>query len=260
MASSLNGSETNLTPAPPTTPKNTFTRSFQQQLVLSKDLSGRPPRPSNANSSLNISTSDSFNTTANGTTNGDLLNKTAPGNLISAQQQQQELSKNTVLIPPSPPTGARTRPNYRGGWNSVERIMSGSLRLSRASTRTSLASDDLDKYMNANENFGGSLGNIENMNPSLQKGFNMSEKPLNPINNLAPLPQPRVSSTNNARIYSGRSQETGLSTASYDPPSSQAPPPVKPRKSSSIANLNSTSNDPHGFKINSYYSNENSKN
>lgn len=219
VASSLNGSESNLTPAPPTTPKNTFTRTFQQQqLSQSKDLSGRPPRPSNANSSLNFSNSETFNQQLN----GELLNKTAPGNLIT--NYQQENLRNTILIPPSPPTGTRTRPNLRGGWNSVERVMSGSLRLSRASTRTSLASDDLDKYMN-NDNFGGSLGNIENVNPSLPKGYN--EKMSNQVNNLAPLPQPRVSSTNNPRIYSGRSQDTGLSTASYDPPSSHNPPPVK---------------------------------
>ncbi len=259
VASSFNGSESNLTPAPPTTPKNTFTRSFQQLVPNnnSKDLTGRPPRPSNANSSLNFSTSE----TTNGNGGGEVLNKTAPGNLISVvganstyqqqqqEQQQQQNLRNTILIPPSPPTGGvRTRPNHRGGWNSVERVASGSLRLSRASTRTSLASDDLDKYMNNNDNFGGSLGNLENINPSLPKGFNLNEKQLianNPINSLAPLPQPRVSSNNNnnnnnniinnnnnngssnGRIFSGRSQETGLSTASYDPPSSHVPPPVK---------------------------------
>jgi hypothetical protein len=155
-----------------------------------------------------------------------MLNKTAPGNL---SQSTQDHLRNTILVPPSPPTGVRTRPNHRGGWNSVERIMSGSLRLSRASTRTSLASDDLEKYMN-NDNFGGSLGNIENIHPNIPKGFNLNEKSsliANPVNNLAPLPQPRISSTNNARIFSGRSQETGLSTASYDPPSTHVPPPVK---------------------------------
>ena len=132
--------------------------------------------------------------------------------------------------------------------------MSGSLRLSRASTRTSLASDDLDKYMsNSNslaDNYGGSLNNVESMNPAMGPlGFNQSN--LNTGHLMKPLAQPRNASTNSAnnngggggnmRIISGRSQDTVMSSSSYDMPTmSQAPPPIKPRKSSSVASLNNS--------------------
>lgn len=139
-------------------------------------------------------------------------------------------------IPPSPPTGVKTRPSYRGGWASTDRITSGSLRLSRASTRTSLASDDLDKYMNTNletnSTYGGSLNNIENMNPTLPSGFINSNYETNgmPIGGVKPLAQPRIpssNSANNLRILSGRNQETALSAVSYEQPPSQIPPPIK---------------------------------
>ena len=205
-----------MTPAPPTTPKNTFTRSFQQ-LSVSKDLSGRPPRPININNS-SLNASENFINIPNGE-----LSKTAPANLI------------TNLIPPSPPTaGSKTRPNHRGGWTSAERLMSASLRLSRASTRTSLASDDLDRYMTTNEqnNFGGSLGNI--INPNMSNGFlNENSLKSNSMNNglNKPLVQPRItssSSANNNRIPSGRMHDTTMqSAASYEAPNLLIPPPVK---------------------------------
>ena len=219
-----------MTPAPPTTPKNTFTRSFQQQL-LPKDLAGRPPRPTN-NLNNSLSLTDTF-----GNNTQSELSKTAPGSLTSA-------TNNGLGIPPSPPTTVKTRPNYRGGWNSAERIMSGSLRLSRASTRTSLASDDLDKYMNNSnglgDKYGGSLNNVEIVNPTLQPiGFSNNSTTSNNTanNNSKPLPQPRIASsssvTNNTnnRIISGRIQDTGMSTSSYDIPNylSQMPPPIKVR-------------------------------
>ena len=141
--------------------------------------------------------------------------------------------------------------------------MSGSLRLSRASTRTSLASDDLDKYMsNSNslaENYGGSLNNVESMNPAM--GLNQSS--LSGGHLMKPLTQPRNASTNSAsnnanngssnmRMVSGRSQDTVMSSSSYDMPTmSQAPPPVKPRKSSSVASLNN--NNSSGEQPNSFY-------
>lgn len=196
IASSFNGSESNLTPAPPTTPKNNFFRSFQVGL-------GRPPRPINTNSMSNE------------------FNKTAPASLNNIHASETGELRNTIAIP-SPPTSVKTRPNLRNGWNSTERIMSGSMILSRASTRTSLASDDLEKYMNA------SLTNINN-SPS-------SQIPL-----LKPIAPPRISSSGsgNTKIYSGRPQE---SSASLDAINTHAPPPVKPRKSSSITSLNNTDN------------------
>lgn len=197
IASSFNGSEPNLTPAPPTTPKNNFFRSFQAGL-------GRPPRPINTNS---MSTE---------------FNKTAPASLNNIHACESEELRNTIAIP-SPPTGVKTRPNLRNGWNSTERILSGSMRLSRASTRTSLASDDLEKYMNA------SLTNINNPTSS--------QVPI-----LKPIAPPRISSSGsgNIKIYSGRPQE---SSASLDALTIQAPPPpIKPRKSSSINSLNTADN------------------
>jgi hypothetical protein len=237
LASSLNGSESNLTPAPPTTPKNTFTRTFQQQL-LPKDLTGRPPRPTN-----NLNNSLSLTENIGGNHQSE-LSKTAPGSLTSSSGINNNGSNNFngLGIPPSPPTTVKTRPNYRGGWNSAERIMSGSLRLSRASTRTSLASEDLEKYMNTTnglggDKYGGSLNNVENANSTLQPiGFSNQNNNNSTANiNSKPLPQPRNSSsssvTNNSnnRIMSGRNQETGMSTSSYDIPNylSQIPPPIK---------------------------------
>lgn len=188
-------------------------------------MSGRPPRPThNLNNSLSLADNIGNHQSE--------LSKTAPGSLTSSSG-----------IPPSPPTTVKTRPNYRGGWNSAERIMSGSLRLSRESTRTSLASDDLDKYMNKSnglggDKYGGSLNNVENVNPTLQPiGFSNQNNNNNITANInnKPLPQPRNSSsgsvTNNPnnRTASGRNQETGMSTSSYDIPNylSQMPPPIK---------------------------------
>jgi hypothetical protein len=106
--------------------------------------------------------------------------------------------------------------------------MSGSLRLSRASTRTSLASDDLEKYMTSTnmDNFGGSLNNIENINPSTI-GQNMMGVG---VGVPKPLPPPRLNSsgsTNNMKLFGGRSQDTVMSTASFEMPNPIAPPPVK---------------------------------
>ena len=227
-----------MTPVPPTTPKNTFTRSFQQlNVTIGKD--GRPPRP------LNSSLTNSMN---NDNTNTELI-KTAPA-AISTEANGADGAGLKTIIPSPPPNGARTRPNHRG-WVSAERVMSGSLRLSRTSTRTSLASDDLDKYMNNTntlgtmDSFGGSLGNIENILPTIPNGFNGVNSLLNTalVNNSStnkshvaqPQPQPRTSSSssvNNARMLSGRSQEVGLglnsgSCETLPSSSHQVPPPVK---------------------------------
>lgn len=125
-------------------------------------------------------------------------------------------------IPPSPPTVAKTRPNYRTGWSSAERILSGSMRLSRASTRTSLASDDLEKYMN------GSLNNMSLTNDDLIKATLGGTNSINSIFNK-PLPPPRISSSgsaNNVRILSGRNQDI-IGTVSAEGQSHSIPPPVK---------------------------------
>jgi hypothetical protein len=134
------------------------------------------------------------------------------------------------MPPPVPPPGQKTRPNYRGGWVSAERVMSGSLRLSRASTRTSLASDDLDKYMTSTnmDNFGGSLNNIENINPSTigQNLIGVGSSAPKPL----PLPPPRLNSSgsaNNMKLFGGRSQDTVMSTVSFEMPNPMVPPPVK---------------------------------
>ena len=201
-------------------------------------MSGRPPRPIQVNNSLSQSVGEILNSQ----TNGSDLSKTAPASLpttTSSLVHQAGFHPETLrpLIPPSPPPGARTRPNNRGGWNSVERIMSGSMRLSRASTTTSLASDYLDGYMQS-DNFGGSLGNIDNLNSNLTNGFGNERGVLtNNLNSSAnashyakPLPPPRISSSNSAnnqRITVGRAQETQMLTASCEPPSSMVPPPIK---------------------------------
>ncbi len=239
VASSFNGSETNITPAPPTTPKSTFTRSFQQ-LSVSKDMSGRPPRPVTNSSSLNATDSIVVGTK-------DELLRTAPASL--------------PFQAPSPPTVAKNRPFNRGGWNSAERLTSASLRLSRASTRTSLASDDLDRYMNTTEQqpqqFGGSLGNIDqpNNNGFLQHNSGSLNNGLD-----KPFVQPRVVSSKPVRLLSGgRSHDNVMqSAASYDGATGHMPPPVKPRKASSIASLNNSINESNR-PLNTYHSNENSK-
>jgi len=89
-----NGSESNITPAPPTTPKNTFTRSFQQ-LSVSKDLSGRPPRPVTNASSLNAT--DTLVKDNSGTQD---LSRTAPANLtgLPFQGGKQGLLKKTYFL------------------------------------------------------------------------------------------------------------------------------------------------------------------
>ena len=217
-------------------------------------MAGRPPRPTQTlNNSLSLT--DNFSTG----NHPSELSKTAPGSLTSSTSNNNNTSINNANpngltampngfgIPPSPPTTVKTRPNYRGGWNSAERVMSGSLRLSRASTRTSLASEDLEKYMTnanglANDKFGGSLNNMENFSSTVPPiGFSNSTNINNGNNNSStnaakPLPQPRNASTNsatnnnaNSRLMSGRTQETALSTSSYDIPNylSQMPPPIK---------------------------------
>lgn len=221
IASSF-GSESNLTPAPPTTPKNPYSRSFQPG-------HGRPPRPVIMSNNSTSNVSESFPKPSD-------LSKTAPGSLNGLNNQPEDL-RNTIAIPPSPPTIAKTRPNLRGGWNSSERILSGSMRMSRASTRTSFASDYLENYgTNITENFGGSLNNIENLNGPLQNGLisgNNGNDPHAVINTAytKPLAPNRITSSNsinNLRLYSGRSQDTPMSTASFDaPPSTQIPPPIK---------------------------------
>ena len=150
-----------------------------------------------------------------------------------------------MLIPPSPPTGVKTtRPNYRAGWTSVERVMSGSLRLSRASTRTSLASDDLEKYLppttaatlptNASHT---ELNGILDNNPSKNHNTNNTEKSLISNSLIKPLPPPRLASSSTGNLnpsnqsrnlVTGRSYETP--SVIYDTPNSLIPPPVKVKK------------------------------
>lgn len=173
------------------------------------------------------------------------MTKTAPAslnNIVGADELNDygSHSASNLLMTrqPSPPP---PRPGgiLRGGWNSNERVMSGSLRLSRASTRTSLASDDLDKYLNGT--LVNSHNNIDNSDKNLVLG--------------KPNPQPRIPSSNSAsnlRINSGngnnnRPFDTTVSAASFDlatpSTSSQVPPPIKPRKSSSLASLNNPNLD-----------------
>ena len=203
--------------------------------MLSKDLSGRPPRPIAINS-LAYSNSENYSNT-----NQD-LNKTAPANLTASADSinyPRDNIRNTILIPPSPPTGAKTRPNYRAGWGSIDRVMSGSLRLSRASTRTSLASDDLEKYIQSanGENSENYLENSKGLhNPNIPNGL-MNEKSFLSSSLIKPLPPPRLasSSTGNLNVLSQNNRNV-MSTRSYDTPASSydalsvnsiIPPPVK---------------------------------
>jgi hypothetical protein len=236
VASSFNGSELNLTPAPPQVPKNpVYTRSFHNS------LNGRPPRPFN-------STSGSFNMQNSLNDSQDLI-KTAPASLNNISDISNGEGSTTggdqgmmnMLIQPSPPPVMKP-PNYR--WNSSDRIQSGSLRLSRASTRTSLASDDLEKYL-PNAAFDGLNSTLINEHNTINSNKNslhqhqqQQQQNLNNIfnsGNNKPNPQPRISSSNSAnnlRLNSGVTRhETSMSTASYDlnisSSSSQVPPPVK---------------------------------
>jgi len=213
------------------TPKNNLTQTFRQQQLISNKL-GKPPRP------INTTTSQSFNGNESLKSQQiESFSNTAPASLnmsnsIDNNEDKTETNKNFLThISPSPPTEAKTRPTHRAGWSSIERIRSGSLRLSRASTTTSLASDDLDKYMNNNNNnitanhpidvYGGSLNNIDSVNP-------------NAFTNPKPYAAPRIASSNstnnNSRILSARSQETLVSSASCDAPTSKVPPPIKVKK------------------------------
>jgi hypothetical protein len=210
------------------TPKNTLTQTFRQHQLISNKL-GKPPRPINTtisqsfngNESLKSQQIESFSNTAPASLN--------MSNSIDNNEEKTETNKAFLThISPSPPTEAKTRPNHRAGWSSIERIRSGSLRLSRASTTTSLASDDLEKYMNNNTTnhpldvYGGSLNNIDTINPN---AF------MNPNHLGKPYAAPRVSSSNsnhnNNRILSARSQETLVSSASCDAPTNKVPPPIK---------------------------------
>lgn len=198
-------------------PKNSYSR------VLLKDLSGRPPRPLTNTTSSSLNASDNFGNSQNGTE----LSKTAPATMNGTKESADDELRNTANIPPSPPTVAKTS-NYRTGWASAERILSGSLRLSRASTRTSLASDDLEKYMN-----GGASGMLDNFN-SLSLTNDELHKTASNKNNMSmfikPLPQPRVPSSgsiNNNRIQSGRAQETAMSAETPLVSSNIVPPPIK---------------------------------
>lgn len=211
---------------------------------MSKDLSGRPPRPTMNNTSSSLNASDSF-----GQSQNFELMKTTPGNLASSDNTSTEDKSARGLndeaggelrmnIPPSPPTVAKTSrpPFYRTGWSSMERIASASLRLSRASTRTSLASDDLEKYMNGVGVPGGSLNNVHVVPVSEDiVSASAGNTPTTAVNK--PLPPPRISSSGSTgRILSagGRNQEF-IGGASADPPSQQShsvnsssiPPPVK---------------------------------
>lgn len=157
---------------------------------------------------------------------------------VGGQQAQngEDLRHATINIPPSPPTVPKTSrpPMYRTGWSSVERITSGSLRLSRASTRTSLASDDLDKYMNNNNGVGQQVGQqivgasasgggvMNTTNTIHPAGGSLNNVNMIPTNDdliatltgARPLPPPRISSSGStaaaARVLSAgerRNQE-----------------------------------------------------
>lgn len=188
----------------------------------------------------------------------------APTNGTNDNKTGEDGRQTTYNIPPSPPTVAKTNrpPMYRTGWSSAERIMSGSLRLSRASTRTSLASDDLDKYMTGSANntvVGGSLNNVSaTNNEAIAAAKEQPEFSSTPT--VKPMPPPRISSSGSTtRITSagGRGQEFmhgGVASASEvqahathsvatPSSSSSVPPPVKPRKSSSISSLNNPYNN-----------------
>jgi hypothetical protein len=129
-------------------------------------------------------------------------------------------SKQNGFYPIPPASNSNTnrlRPNQRGGWTiadresvSSDRIPSASLKVSRASSRNSFASEDLEKYMTPNNK---------------------------------PVPQPRLTPSTNRqpsasnRMLSGRSQDSAFPQI-YDPP-----PPVKPRKSSMRNGSNQDNNN-----------------
>ena len=259
-----NGSESNLTPAPPSQPKNpAYSRSFQYNLILTKEAShGRPPRPLNATTgSLHRNNDHQFAATASSSTNASMeeMAKTAPASLSSILAD--EYGNSLIQQSPPPPPPANKPPHHYRGWNSTDRIMSGSLRLSRASTRTSLASDDLEKYLpnegsldinnstmpngfvnvnDSNNNHNNNNNNTNENNNNIKIGGLNGQATLNNIfskqqqqqhQQQQPNAQPRISSSNSAnnlRINSGRAHDTSMSTASYDlNSSSQIPPPIK---------------------------------
>jgi hypothetical protein len=102
--------------------------------------------------------------------------------------------------------------------------MSGSLRLSRASTRTSLASDDLDKYMTNNAAYGDFNENLKK-NIHIKDSVKFEGEPQQSTA-IRAQPQPRIPS---ARILSGRSQDTIMANMnrSHGEREQQVPPPIK---------------------------------
>ena len=207
-----------MTPQPPTTPKSSYSRNQASPIntpthsssvpTFKENYTNRPPRPL-VRSKKNE--------------NGHGGSSVDPS-IESIDMADVKNNKQNGYYP-MPPSGNNSNPNklrQRSGWTgaggggdgerekntfsvSSDRVPSA-LKLSRASSRNSFASEDLEKYMQPNK----------------------------------PIPQPRLtpstrqpSGTN--RILSGRSQDSSFRQI-YD-----TPPPVKPRKmrSSSYTNMNS---------------------
>lgn len=145
----------NLTPAPPTTPKSVFSRNsfFYSPIQSTNSL---PPKPLSRNSSM-----------------------------AKSKTYEEDNEENPVI---------RRSSNSRNGHNRiVDRIPSASIKHSRTSSRSSFASEDLEKYMSHTSH-----------------------------NETKPMPHPRVvSNASTNRILSSRPHDN-----------ENIPPPIKPRVAS----------------------------
>lgn len=192
--SNLNASQDlNMTPAPPTTPKSVFSRSFQYPSPINT-----PP--------TNMSRSDQFNNTlppralsrSSSITNAnksyeDMNNE---NNTAAQKQKLQSLSFRNRILLNSNNNNANNQNKFNAETNYfTDRIPSASYRGSRASSRSSFYSEDLDKYMN------------------------------NGTTQHKPAPPPRAANSNaSGRILTSRAQDTS-SQLMHE--SSSVPPPVK---------------------------------
>lgn len=218
------------TPQPPSVPKNSYNRNTQQTSPINtptQSSSGptfkenhynRPPRPQARTSKKS----------ENGYSSMDPSNESVEMN--ESEPYKNSKANGFAPIPPSNNPNAKLRPTFngqRGGWAvnadrnhvlsvSSDRIPSASLKISRASSRNSFASEDLDKYMSHD-------GSINR-----------------------PVPPPRITPTGRQpsasnRILSGRSQDVP-----YPQIFEATPPPVKPRtsvRSNSYTNLSQNMDD-----------------
>lgn len=200
--SNLNASQDlNITPAPPTTPKSVFSRSFQYpspintpptNLSRSGQFNTLPPRALSRSSSITNNNNKSLDDNNN--------DSTEIGNRESQKQKLQSPSFRNRLL-----NNINNQHNFNGETSYfTDRIPSASYRGSRASSRSSFYSEDLEKYMS------------------------------NGAPQHKPAPPPRAPNSNaSGRILLSRAQDTS-SQLMHD---NSVPPPVKVKTKFLILNI-----------------------